>query len=46
MLSELLVVSSFQQIKTMACHESLLPSRYVFPTLQGDLARLLMQFPR
>jgi len=46
MLSELLVVSSFQQIKTMACHKSLIPSRYVFPTLQGDLARLLMQFPR
>ena len=46
MLSELLVVSSLRKIKNMACHNGLLPSRYVFLTLQGDSIRLLMELPR
>ena len=46
LLSELLAVSSSRQTKTMACHNSLLPSSCVFPALQEDLIRLLMKFPR
>lgn len=45
MLSEFLVVSSLRQIKNMACHSSLLPSRYVFLPLQENSIRLLMKPP-